>query len=211
MIIKSKKVLFILRTLEELFPHPAIPLQHKDPYTLLIAVLLSARCTDKMVNKVTPKLFALADTPEKMIKLELKQIQDCIRPCGLSPAKAKAILGLSHLLLEKFGGVVPQDLEELESLPGVGHKTASVVLIQAFGGEAFPVDTHVHRLAKRWGLSQGKSVKQTEKDLKRLFPQKTWAKLHLQIIYYGREYCPALHHKIDKCPICRALSKNVLN
>lgn len=203
---KKERVKFILEVLNELFPDPPIPLNHKDTYTLLIAVLLSAQCTDKMVNRVTPKLFALADTPKKMVKLKVEEIRECIKACGLSQTKAKAILGLSHLLIEKFGGKVPETLEELESLPGVGHKTASVVLIQAFGKSAFPVDTHIHRLAKRWGLTSGKSVQQTEKDLMRLFPEETWSKVHLQMIYYARSYCPALRHDREKCPICREIT-----
>jgi endonuclease-3 len=194
--------------LDELFPIPDIPLQHKDPYTLLIAVLLSARCTDARVNLITPALFAKADTPQKMILLTQKEIQDIIRPCGLSPAKSRAIWQLSHDLINNHKGEVPQTFEELEELPGIGHKTASVVMAQAFQKPAFPVDTHIHRCAKRWGLSQAKNVKQTEADLKRLFPKDQWIKLHLQIIHYARKYCPARGHKKDLCPICRFVSSN---
>ena len=193
---------FIIDKLEELYPNPAIPLDHKDAYTMLIAVLLSAQCTDKRVNLITPLLFKKADTPQGMVKLSIKEIQEIIRPCGLSPAKAKAIHGLSVILLEKHKGKVPDTFEELEHLPGVGHKTASVIMAQIFGVPAFPVDTHIHRLMERWHLSNGKSVEQTEKDAKRLFPEKIWNKLHLQIIYFGREYCPARGHVIEKCPIC---------
>jgi endonuclease-3 len=193
---------WIQKILDEHFPHPPIPLHHKDSYTLLIAVLLSARCTDARVNQITPLLFALADTPEKMIQLTPKEIEEVIRPCGLAPAKSKAIWGLSKILLKKHQGMVPQTFEELEHLPGVGHKTASVVMAQAFGVAAFPVDTHIHRCAKRWGLSPGKSVAQTERDLKKVFPKRSWKKLHLQIIYFGRKYCPARGHVIKKCPIC---------
>ncbi len=199
---KKERVKLITKILDDLFPDPQIPLAHKDPYTLLIAVLLSARCTDKMVNKVTPHLFAKASTPTQMIKLTVDEIRAIIRPCGLSPSKAKAIHTLSQILLEKYGGKVPAHLHDLEQLPGVGHKTASVVLIQAFNKPAFPVDTHIHRCAKRWKLSTGKNVKQTEHDLKKLFLQNTWAKVHLQIILYARTYCPALAHKSEKCPIC---------
>lgn len=192
----------ILSILDALFPDPKIPLLHKDPYTLLIAVLLSAQCTDARVNQITPKLFALADTPEKMILLTPKEIEDIIRPCGLAPTKSKAIWKLSQDLIEKHKRTVPKTLKELEELPGVGHKTASVVMIQAFQKPAFPVDTHIHRCAHRWGLSNGKTVEQTEKDLKKFFPKKTWAKVHLQIIYYARKYCPARGHEIKNCPIC---------
>ncbi len=201
-ITKKDKVRDIQDTLNKLYPNPPIPLDHKDPYTLLIAVLLSAQCTDERVNKITPLLFKRADNPFDMVKLTIDEIREIIRPCGLSPAKSKAIFNLSQILIDKYGGEVPQTLEQLEELPGVGHKTASVVMIQAFDTPAFPVDTHIHRLAYRWGLSNGKSVEQTEKDLKRLFEKDTWNKLHLQIIYYGREYCPARGHKVDECPIC---------
>lgn len=184
------------------FPHPEVPLHHTDPYTLLIAVLLSAQCTDVRVNSVTPQLFAIACDPYAMILLSSQEIEEIIRPCGLYRTKAKAIWHLSKELIEKYEGKVPSSLEELESLPGVGHKTASVVMAQAFHKPAFPVDTHIHRCAKRWGLSQGKTVAQTEEDLKKLFPKKSWNKLHLQIIYFARQYCPARAHKPSLCPIC---------
>jgi endonuclease-3 len=184
------------------FPNPPIPLKHTSPYTLLIAVLLSAQCTDKRVNEVTPQLFSLASTPQEMVKLSIEQIAAIIHPCGLSNNKAKAIWHLSKQLLEKHKGKVPTSFKSLEALPGVGHKTASVVMIQAFGRPAFPVDTHIHRCAHRWGLSDGSSVEQTEKDLKRLFPRKDWGILHLQIIYFARQYCPARGHKASLCPIC---------
>lgn len=203
---KNERVLFIIKTLKDLFPNPPIPLLHKDPYTLLIAVLLSARSTDAQVNKVTPTLFKLADTPQKMASQPVEKIREIIKPCGLSPQKAKAIVGLSQILLEAYGGEVPHTFEALESLPGVGHKTASVVMCQAFHIPAFPVDTHIHRCAKRWGLSQGKNVKQTEQDLKKLFPEKLWIKLHLQMIHFARKYCPAIGHKAEKCPICKVLT-----
>jgi endonuclease-3 len=206
---KKERAQLIAHVLEELFPEPKIPLEHDDPYTLLIAVLLSAQCTDKMVNRVTPHLFKKAKTPEEMITLSQEEIQQIIRPCGLSPSKSKAILALSHLLILKHKGKVPASMVALEELPGVGHKTASVVMTQAFGEPAFPVDTHIHRLAKRWGLSSGKNVTQTEKDLKKLFPKKEWRKIHLQIIYYARAYCPALRHVLEKCPICAALQGEI--
>ncbi len=199
---RKRKAEKIAKILDELFPHPKIPLNHKDTYTLLIAVLLSARCTDKKVNEITPLLFKKASTPQEMIKLTVSEIEDIIRPCGLSPAKAKAIWNLSLSLIQNHQGKVPKTLEELEELPGVGHKTASVVMTQGFHLPAFPVDTHIHRCAKRWGLSSGKSVKQTEKDLKELFDPKKWHKIHLQIIYFGRQYCPARGHQKSKCPIC---------
>ena len=202
---KADKVRFIIDTLEQYYPDTPVPLDHKDPYTLLIAVLLSAQCTDERVNKVTPTLFSLADTPEKMIEQDVETIRDIIKPCGLSPTKSKAISTLSHLLIERHGGVVPNDFESLEALPGVGHKTASVVMSQAFGVPAFPVDTHIHRLAQRWKLTKGKNVTQTESDLKKVFPRELWNKLHLQIIFYGREFCPARGHHMQKCPICLAL------
>lgn len=202
---KKDKARFISETLDKLFPHPEIPLQHKDPYTLLIAVLLSARSTDAMVNKITPHLFAKADTPQKMVKLTPEEIRNIIKPVGLSPAKAKNIHALSELLIKNHKGKVPKTFEELEELPGVGHKTASVVMAQAFNIPAFPVDTHIHRSAKRWGLSKGKTVKETEKDLKALFPKKDWIKLHLQIIHFARKYCPAQRHKKELCPICSLL------
>lgn len=193
----------IRRILNKLFPNPPIPLKHSSHYTLLIAVLLSAQCTDKKVNEVTPKLFAKAKTPEQMAKLSVSEIQSIIRPCGLAPTKAKAIKRLSEILIEDYGGEIPRTIEDLEKLPGVGHKTASVIAIQALKIPAFPVDTHIHRCAKRWGLSSGKNVKQTEKDLKKLFPKPSWEKLHLQIIYYARKYCPAKGHKLEECPICK--------
>lgn len=198
----------IAQILEELFPHPEIPLHHKDAYTLLIAVLLSAQCTDARVNLITPKLFAKADTPQKMVRLTPKEIETIIRPCGLAPTKAKAIWHLSKQLLENHKGKVPHTFEELEELPGVGHKTASVVMSQAFHLPAFPVDTHIHRCAHRWGLSRGKTVASTEKDLKRLFPKSKWNKLHLQVIYFARKYCPARGHKKEQCPICRFIDNN---
>lgn len=199
---KAEKAKDIAQTLERLFPETPIPLNHDDPYTLLIAVLLSAQCTDARVNIITPKLFAQADNPFDMVKIQVDEIRDIIRPCGLSPRKSKAIYELSQILIDKYKGEVPQTFEELEAFPGVGHKTASVVMSQAFGVPAFPVDTHIHRLAYRWGLTNGKNVEQTEKDLKRQFPKDTWNKLHLQIIFYGREYCPARGHNVKKCPIC---------
>lgn len=204
---KKEKISFITDTLEHLYPETPVPLTHKDPYTLLIAVLLSAQCTDERVNKVTPALFTLADNPLDMSRQKVSDIEDIIRPCGLSPRKSKAISELSHILIEKYNGEVPQSFEDLELLPGVGHKTASVVMSQAFGVPAFPVDTHIHRLAQRWKLTNGKNVEQTEKDLKRLFPEQLWNKLHLQIIFYGREYCPARGHIVEKCPICNRVGK----
>lgn len=203
MLSKPERVALILQRLQALYPEPPIPLQHKDPFTLLVAVLLSAQCTDERVNQVTPALFALADTPAAMAQLSEERIREIIRPCGLSPQKAKAIKRLSEMLLEEHGGAVPADMEALERLPGVGHKTASVVMAQAFGVPAFPVDTHIHRLAQRWGLSSGKSVVQTERDLKRLFPREYWNRLHLQIIYYGREFCSARGCDGRVCEICR--------
>lgn len=202
---KKEKALFISEKLEELFPEPAIPLDHSSPYTLLIAVLLSAQCTDQRVNLVTPALFKLADTPEKMVQLSIKQIEDKIRTCGLAPTKAAAIFNLSQKILTEFRGDVPQTFEALESLPGVGHKTASVVMSQAFQQPAFPVDTHIFRAAKRWGLSKGTTVTAVEKDLKKLFPKSKWNALHLQIIYFCRAYCPAKAHNINECPICSVL------
>jgi endonuclease-3 len=199
---RSAKAKAIAAILDTLFPETPIPLQHDDTYTLLIAVLLSAQCTDERVNKITPNLFARAHNPQEMVQLSVEEIKEIIKPCGLSPAKSKAIWELSRILLEKHGGQVPQTFEELEALPGVGHKTASVVMSQGFGFPAFPVDTHIHRLAARWGLSSGKSVEQTERDLKALFPKSSWNKLHLQIIFYGRAYCPARGHDKEKCPIC---------
>ncbi|MBS0615375.1 MAG: endonuclease III [Verrucomicrobia bacterium] len=197
----------IQKILDEDFPHPEIPLKHETPYQLLVAVVLSGRSTDAMVNRVTPYLFAKAKTPEEMVKLSVEEIRLIIKPCGLSPTKAKAIHRLSEILLEKYKGKVPRSLEELEELPGVGHKTASVVVAQAFGIPAFPVDTHIHRCAKRWGLSKGKNVVQTERDLKKAFPRKSWIKVHLQIIYFARKFCPALRHDLKKCPICSKRSE----
>lgn len=204
---KKEKVVFIQNKLNELFPDPPIPLQHKDAYTLLISVLLSAQCTDERVNKVSPLLFKKADNPFDMVKLKVEDIKSIIKPCGLSPAKSKAIFGLSEILINKHAGKVPRSFAELEELPGVGHKTASVVMIQAFNVPAFPVDTHIHRLAYRWGLSNGKSVEQTEKDLKRLFLVNTWILLHLQIIYFGRKFCPARGHQPQSCPICSIVGR----
>ena len=195
---KQEKVKYIIDELEKLYPETPIPLDHTDEYTLLIAVLLSAQCTDVRVNKVTPDLFKMANTPSEMIKHTVEEIKQIIRPCGLSPRKSKAIYELSHILLDKHNGIVPQSFEYLEELPGVGHKTASVVMSQAFGVPAFPVDTHIHRLMYRWNLTNGKNVNQTEKDAKRLFPREIWNKLHLQIIFYGREYSPARGATIEK-------------
>jgi endonuclease III len=205
---KAERVAFILQRLQHLYPNPPIPLDHKDAYTLLIAVLLSAQCTDERVNTVTPALFALADNPADMAKVPVEKIQAIIRPCGLSPQKSKAISVLSQMLMDEHGGQVPQDWAALERLPGVGHKTASVVMSQAFGVPAFAVDTHIHRLAQRWGLTNGKNVVQTEKDLKRLFPIESWNALHLQIIYYGREYCSARGCDGTVCDICRSCYPN---
>jgi endonuclease-3 len=188
--------------LDELYPKPPVPLVHRDPFTLLIAVLLSAQTTDAQVNKVTPSLFAEAATPETMAALRVEQIHHHIRSCGLAPGKARNIKKLAETLIEGHGGRVPEDMDALERLPGVGHKTASVVMSQAFGSPAFAVDTHIHRLAWRWGLSNGKNVEQTEKDLKNVFPRETWSRRHLQIIYFGREYCPARGHDFATCPIC---------
>lgn len=198
----TAKAADIQRILDELYPEVPIPLQHKDAYTLLVAVVLSAQCTDERVNQITPLLFARADNPYDMAKLDVEEIKEIIKPCGLSPAKSKGISGLSKIIVEKHGGHVPESFEALEALPGVGHKTASVVMSQAFGHPAFPVDTHIHRLATRWGLSTGKSVEQTEKDLKAAFPESSWNKLHLQIIFFGRQFCPARGHKPEQCPIC---------
>jgi endonuclease-3 len=199
---KKERAKFIVEKLEALFPEVPIPLQHKDPYTLLIAVLLSAQCTDERVNKVTPFLFAKADNPFDMAKLPVEEIKEIIRPCGLSPKKSTAISELSKILVDKYNGAVPESFELLEELPGVGHKTASVVMSQAFGHPAFPVDTHIHRLAQRWKLTNGKNVEQTEADLKKIFKKELWNKLHLQIIYFGRAYCPSRGHKKEDCPIC---------
>ena len=200
---KAERVQLIMNRLEELYPDPPIPLAHKDPYTLLVAVLLSAQCTDVRVNQVTPALWELANNPRDMAHQPVEAIQAIIRPCGLSPQKARAIKGLSEILAAQYQGLVPANMVALEKLPGVGHKTASVVMCQAFGETAFPVDTHIHRLAQRWGLTSGKNVQQTEKDLKRLFPRERWNKLHLQIIYYGREYCSARGCDGTLCNICR--------
>ncbi len=200
---KKDKALAIARMLDTFYPEVPVPLAHEDPYTLLVAVILSARCTDIKVNQITPLLFRKAHTPLAMSQLDGDAIREIIKPCGLSPAKSKNIKEMSAILLEKHGGKVPQTFAELEALPGVGHKTASVVMAQAFGVPAFPVDTHVHRLAHRWGLSDGKNVEKTEADLKKLFPENTWNKLHLQIIFFGREYCPARGHVKEKCPICK--------
>jgi endonuclease-3 len=202
-VLKPERVEYILKRLQELYPQTPIPLDHRDPFTLLVAVLLSAQCTDERVNQVTPALFELADNPRDMAALDVDQIRTVIRPCGLSPQKSKAIKRLSEILLQHHDGKVPADMEALELLPGVGHKTASVVMSQAFGVPAFPVDTHIHRLAQRWGLTSGKSVVQTERDLKRLFPREAWNRLHLQIIYYGREYCTARGCDGRVCEICR--------
>jgi len=199
---RKEKAERIQAILDDLFPQTPIPLDHVDPFSLLIAVVLSAQTTDARVNMVTPGLFALAPDAKRMAELDESTILDKIRTCGLAPAKAKNIKRLSQILVEKHGGRVPQSFEELEALPGVGHKTASVVMAQAFGVPAFPVDTHIHRLAERWGLSDGRSVEQTERDLKKTFPEGSWNKLHLQIIYFGRQYCPALRHNEDECPIC---------
>ncbi len=196
--------------LEALYPETPIPLDHKDPYTLLVAVLLSAQCTDVRVNQITPFLFEKADNPQDMVGLEVDEIREIIKPCGLSPRKSQAIHRLSEIILEEHGGQVPESFEALEALPGVGHKTASVVMSQAFGHPAFPVDTHIHRLMHRWTLSNGKNVVQTEKDAKRLFPKEKWNSLHLQIIFMGREYCPARGHDPNKCPICSVIGRKDL-
>lgn len=207
---KAEKVSFVLDTLENLYPETPIPLDHKDPYTLLVAVLLSAQCTDARVNTVTPHLFERADTPQIMAQVPVEDIRAIIRPCGLSPRKSKAISELSQILLDKHGGEVPANFEALEALPGVGHKTASVVMAQAFGVPAFPVDTHIHRLMYRWNLSNGKNVEQTEKDAKRLFPREKWNRLHLQIIFFGRAYCPARGHNPYECPICSQMGRKTM-
>jgi len=207
---KAEKVAEITRILEFYYPETPVPLDHKDHYSLLVAVLLSAQCTDVRVNKVTPALFKMADTPAKMVQQKVEDIAAIIRPCGLSPRKSKAIHQLSQILLDQHAGKVPNDMEALEKLPGVGHKTASVVISQGFGVPAFPVDTHIHRLAWRWGLTNGKNVVQTEKDLKRLFPKKLWNKLHLQIIFFGREYCPARGHRPMECPICSKFGRKAV-
>ena len=207
---KTEKAQQIAELLEDLYPDPPIPLQHSSPYTLLLAVLLSAQCTDERVNRVTPQLFRKARTPQQMVRLNVEEIEDIIRPCGLSPRKSKAIWQLSSILIEQHSGQVPSTFVELEALPGVGHKTASVVMSQAFNQPAFPVDTHIHRCAYRWNLSSGKNVETTERDLKRLFPESSWNKLHLQIIYFGREYCPARGHSPEDCPICSKFGRKSL-
>ena len=209
---KKNKVKYLIKELEILFPEVPVPLNHKDPYTLLIAVLLSAQCTDERVNQITPRLFKKADNPYDMINLSVEEIKEIIRPCGLSPMKSKGIYGLSKIIIEKHNGLVPKNFEDLEELPGVGHKTASVVMSQAFGFPAFPVDTHIHRLMYRWGLSNGSNVKQTEKDAKRLFPKEKWNKLHLQIIYYARRYSPARGWNINKDIVTKKIGrKSILN
>lgn len=207
---KTEKVHDILAQLDHYIGNPEVPLHHKDAYTLLVSVLLSAQCTDERVNKITPILFKAADNPYDMVKLSVEEIREIIKPCGLSPMKSKGIYGLSKILIEKYNGQVPDTFEALEELPAVGHKTASVVMTQWFGHPAFPVDTHIHRLAYRWGLSSGKSVEQTEKDLKKLIPQEKWNNAHLQIIYYGRKYCPARGHVWQKCPICQKYMRKSL-
>lgn len=207
---RREKAAFVATKLAELYPRTTIPLDHDGPYTLLVAVVLSAQCTDRKVNEITPLLFAKARTPQQMMKLSVEEIQDIIRPCGLSPMKSKGIHGLSRIIVEEHGGKVPKSFAALEALPAVGHKTASVVISQAFGVPAFPVDTHIHRLAWRWTLSTGKSVEHTEADLKKLFPKDTWNDLHLRIIYFGREYCPAKGHDPRKCPICSVVGRKEL-
>ena len=207
---KQERVTFVINTLNELYPTIPIPLNHKDPYTLLIAVLLSAQCTDVRVNQITPLLFAKADNPYDMIKMAVEEIKEIIRPCGLSPMKSKGILGLSHILIDKHGGEVPQSFEYLEELPAVGHKTASVVMSQAFGVPAFPVDTHIHRLMYRWNLTNGKNVVQTEKDAKRIFPEEIWNDLHLQIIWYGRQYSPARGWDLNKDIITKTIGRKTV-
>ncbi len=207
---KQQKVKAITEILESYYPEVPIPLDHKDPYTLLIAVLLSAQCTDERVNRISPLLFERADTPRKMAEQPVEEIREIIKPCGLSPRKSQAISELSQILMEQYGGEVPKDMEALEALPGVGHKTASVVMAQAFGEPAFPVDTHIHRLAYRWGLTTGKNVQKTESDLKRLFPQELWNRLHLQMIFFGREYCKARGHDPRECPICSKYGRKTL-
>jgi endonuclease-3 len=207
---RQQKVQHIMQILEDLYPETPIPLDHKDEYSLLVAVLLSAQCTDERVNKVTPALFELADNPFDMARQNVEDIKAIIRPCGLSPRKSKAIAELSRILVDQYEGKVPDSFAALEALPGVGHKTASVVMSQGFGVPAFPVDTHIHRLAYRWKLSTGKSVEKTEKDLKRLFPRERWNKLHLQVIFFGREHCPARGHNPYQCPICSLYGRKTL-
>jgi endonuclease-3 len=209
---KEARVAFVINTLKEFYPTIPVPLDHKDPYTLLIAVLLSAQCTDVRVNQITPLLFEKADNPYDMVRMTVEEIREIIRPCGLSPMKSKGIYGLSQIIIEKYDGIVPQSFEALESFPAVGHKTASVVMSQAFGVPAFPVDTHIHRLMYRWNLSNGKNVVQTEKDAKRLFPQETWNDLHLQMIWYGREYCQARGWNLENDIITKTIGrKSVLD
>jgi len=207
---KQERITFVINTLKEKYPSIPIPLDHKDPYTLLIAVLLSAQCTDVRVNKITPLLFAKADNPYDMVKMTVEEIKEIIRPCGLSPMKSKGIHGLSHILIEKFDGQVPKDFKALEELPAVGHKTASVVMSQAFGVPAFPVDTHIHRLMYRWNLTNGKNVVQTEKDAKRIFPEELWNDLHLQIIWYGREYSPARGWDLETDIITKTIGRKTI-
>lgn len=207
---KQEKVTFVIDSLEELYPETPVPLNHSDPYTLLIAVLLSAQCTDERVNKVTPRLFEMASTPQAMAELTVDEIREIIKPCGLSPQKSRAIHTLSHMLLDQHNGAVPASFDSLEALPGVGHKTASVVMSQAFGVPAFPVDTHIHRLMYRWGFANGKNVEQTEREAKRLFPRELWNKLHLQIIFYGREYSPARNPKPERDFITRTIGRKAL-
>ena len=209
---RADKAERILRILDDLYPEPPIPLDHEDPFTLLVAVVLSAQTTDERVNLVSPGLFAMARTPAKMAKCSVSQILEQIRSCGLAPGKAKNVRALSEILVRKHGGLVPDDMDALEALPGVGHKTASVVLIQAFGVPAFPIDTHIHRLAARWGLSDQKRVEQTERDLKAVFAREDWARVHLSMIYFGREFCPARGHDLSSCPVCgwAATKKRIL-
>ncbi len=204
---RAEQVQFVMDTLERLYPETPIPLDHKDPYTLLVAVLLSAQCTDARVNTITPALFAMADNPHDMATHSIEEIAAIIRPCGLSPMKSKGIYGLSKIIVEEHDGAVPQSFEALEALPGVGHKTASVVMSQAFGVPAVPIDTHIHRLLWRWKFTNGKNVEQSERDFKRLFPIEAWNKLHLQIIFFGREYCTARGHDRDTCPICSVIGR----
>ena len=207
---KNEKVTFVINTLKELYPEIPVPLDHKDPYTLLIAVLLSAQCTDVRVNQITPLLFAKADNPYDMVKMSVEEIREIIRPCGLSPMKSKGIHGLSQMMIEHHNGEVPQSFEDLEKFPAVGHKTAGVVMSQAFGVPAFPVDTHIHRLLYRWGFTNGKNVQQTEKDAKRLFPEEVWNDLHLQIIWYGREYSPARGWDLEKDIITKTIGRKTV-
>lgn len=209
--LKSERAEYILQRLEELYPETPVPLDHTDSYTLLIAVLLSAQCTDERVNQITPALFALANNPVDMVQQDVEKIRAIIRPCGLSPRKSEAIWRLSEIIIDKHGGAVPENFDDLEALPGVGHKTAAVVMSQAFGHPAFAVDTHIHRLAQRWGLTRGKNVAVTEADCKKLFPRASWSKLHLQIIFYGREYCTARGCDGTICPMCKTLYPRRVN